>query len=452
MRDWRSAIATVTVRDQRYREHDPILGVVPIRFSDIFTTSSQVTRWFPLDGGIGFGRIRISVLFRSVETRLPPNMLGWDVGTFEFLSDRILAIGKLPQKTKIKLRTGGSVNQISRTACHKLDEGDGIYWDLAGNNLREETKMPVKYRYRSPVVFEFRFPGKRGASAYAQIWLQHLVDNEDTPIDIPIWTTKMGDRLTQNYVTEANWKAKETPGLEDLEEIGRLTFRGRFKAGTDESHAKYVVDGDSRETFETWEACLAEGVRDRHVAPEIPDRLQELHDKSLTEGRDILKQASHEEREKWITKDGQDWSGAFGHDPAAYTDGRGRKVAEPGADEPPHDPVNPSDDEDHEPDDDDDDDDSDIGLADATTGSKQSTDTRLTNGTTDSELSKQGSKDIDAVNKKTERRKQRGMMQWKPARNIVFAKDEAKFAARKFKGRFSGGLQGREPTVETETG
>ena len=91
IRDWRSAVVTVTVRDSRNREHDPILGVVPLKLSDVMETSSQVTRWYPLDGGIGFGRIRISLLFRSIETRLPPNMLGWDVGTFQFLSASCLA-------------------------------------------------------------------------------------------------------------------------------------------------------------------------------------------------------------------------------------------------------------------------------------------------------------------------------------------------------------------------
>ena len=53
VRDWRSAVLTVTVRDSRNREHDPILGVVPLKLTDILETSSQVTRWYPLDGGIG---------------------------------------------------------------------------------------------------------------------------------------------------------------------------------------------------------------------------------------------------------------------------------------------------------------------------------------------------------------------------------------------------------------
>jgi len=122
------------VRDSRNREHDPILGVIPLRLSDVLQTSSQVTRWYPLDGGIGFGRIRISLLFRSVETRLPPNMLGWDVGTFEFLSDRIIALGVSNTSrfanTKLKLRTGGSTGIIPRSQCNKSPEKDGVSWDV----------------------------------------------------------------------------------------------------------------------------------------------------------------------------------------------------------------------------------------------------------------------------------------------------------------------------------
>lgn len=147
IRDWRSAIVTITVRDQRMRQHDPILGVVPLKLSDILQTSSQVTRWYPLDGGVGFGRIRISLLFRSIETRLPPQQLGWDVGTFEFTSNNILALG-YTSYTKLKMRTGGSSGKIGRAHCRKLDEGDGIIWDIAKKDGKHNVRLPVKYRYR----------------------------------------------------------------------------------------------------------------------------------------------------------------------------------------------------------------------------------------------------------------------------------------------------------------
>lgn len=441
------------MRDQRYREHDPILGVVPLKLSDILQTSSQVTRWYPLDGGVGFGRIRISLLFRHVETKLPPQMLGWEVGTFEFTSDRIVA-KDYGRQSKIRLRTGGSTGKVRRQACQM--EGNDVVYDTSDENFRDSLRMPVKHRYRSPIVFEFHQQGKRGAAAYAVLWLQHLIDNEDTVIDIPIWTTKFGARLTQNYVTEANWRAKEVPGLEDLTEVGRLQFKCRFSPGIDESHERFVVDNDSHETFEAWEACRAEGVRSRSVSIEVPEETREMHEQSLVDGRDVLKQADPAERRRWIDREGNDWSGAFGQDPRAYTDDFGRKVAEPGWDEPRHDPVNPPPlkgqprvgvNWQYEED----------GGDDTTSDELEDDETRsegpsAPSGSAVASSSQENGNVSNKANKRTEQRNQRGLMQWRPARNAAFAKDEAKFALRKLTKKVgAGGLTGREPDIETET-
>ena len=400
----------------------------------------------------GHGRIRISVLFRSVETKLPPSMLGWDVGTFEFTSDRILALN-YNSRAKLKMRTGGSTGAIPRTQAQPLPEGDGMFWDIAKKDGKHNVKLPVKYRYRSPVVFEFHVSGKKAAAAYAVIWLHHLTDNQEVDINIPIWTTKKGDRLTQNYVTEQN--LKEVPGLTDVEEIGRLQFRCRFKAGTDESHEKFITDNDSRETQETWEACKAEGVRHRKVNKEMPKATKELHEKSLTEGRDVLKQADPEEKKKWLSKDGTDWSGAFGEDPAQYVDPNGsRKNTEEGEKSTPHDPQNPSDDDvevndygrEDDGDSDSDSSESDLGIKDGDTHPNGEA-----NGTTETgnKLSHPVSQYKEyKENEKGTHRRQRGLMQWKPMRNAQFAKDEAKFAVRRMKNKMA--LKGREPDVETE--
>lgn len=482
VRDWRSTILTVTVRDQRNREHDPVLGVVPLKLSDILETSSQVTRWYPLDGGIGFGRIRISLLFRSIETRLPPQMLGWDVGTFEFRSQRILALN-YTHSPKLRLRTGGSTGNISRAHAHKLDEGDGYYFDLEEHDGRDNVRLPVKHRYRSPIVFEFHIANKRKADAYAVIWLQHFIDNEDTDINIPIWTTAHPARLTQNYITEDN--CEKEPGLEDLKEVGRLQFRARFKAGMDESHQAFVSDNDSRETYETWEACLSEGVRTRKVEKELPERIQQLHEESLTAGRDILKNADEDEKKKWLTRDGQDWSGAFGENPKAYMNTKGQKRREPGVEEPLHDRYHPSDNEEHDDSDDSSNSSSDLGVEDASNvgnaaamsggpgGGDQSkndpnggikhqptdlspeSDPRASQSTarTDTTATTSGSassnKDINKQNKRAEERKHRGLMQWKPARNAKFAKSQATIGISKLKKKVTGGLDGRQPGVET---
>jgi hypothetical protein len=444
VRDWRSSLVTVTVRDQRHREHDPILGVVSLKLSDLMKTSSQVTRWYPLDGGIGFGRIRISLLFRSVETKLPPNMLGWDVGTFEVLSNR-MTFKNYAQTAKIRMRTGGSTGKLPRSAC-KSDESGGHYYEFS--DAITAPRLPVKYRYRSPIVFEFHVANKRGAAAYAVLWLQHLVDNEETQIDIPIWTTKRPNRLIQNYITEDNYKSLNLDCLEDLTEVGRLQFTGRFSAGMDESHERFVTDNNSRETFESWEACLAEGIRGRHVIAETPENIQKLHEKSLVQGRDVLRDIDPDERQRWITKDGVDWSGSFGEDPKDYVDqqanGSSSNLHNTGDNA-----VSAYDYADDNNDDEDSsssDDEPSIHAISTRTATTATTTTTSSSGTASS---KSGNK----ANKRTEQRQQRGLMQWKPARNALFAKHEASFALRKAKKKFGmGGLTGREPDVETETG
>ncbi|OAX84562.1 hypothetical protein ACJ72_01061 [Emergomyces africanus] len=468
VRDWRSAIVTITARDQRHREHDPIIGVVPLKLSDILQTSSQVTRWYPLDGGIGFGRVRISLLFRCVETRLPPPLLGWNVGSFRITSDRITALDYHHQ-AKLKVRTSGSIGTLPRGSCHTLDGRKGVYFEVNSKELKDRICLPVKHRHRSGIIFELHKGGKPGCAIF---WLHQCVDNEDTDVDIPIWNTKNETRLTQNYITEENWQQKRVPGLEDLTIIGRLQFRAKFSSGIDESHSHFVQDNNSRETFETWEACIAEGVRSRTISRELPDSVKELHDKSLVQERDILRQASSEEQKLWIAQDGVDWSEAFGTNPHELADHKRRNLIDEGVENhvrlsvldmsskqgqsgnishsghlrrdsgyanngglqvPKHarDKENVVDDDEEEEE------------ADSLT----TTDTNQRSSETNEERVQRIGNE---ANKRTEHRKQRGIMQWKPARNAAFAKDEASFAIRKVKNKFAGGLTGREPDIETE--
>ena len=542
VRDWRSAIATVTVRDSRNRQHDPIIGVVPLKLSDLLLNSSQSTRWYPLDGGIGFGRARISILFRSVDLKLPPAQISFgEVGTFEFLSDSITTAKYAPSsRVKIRMRTGGSSANIRPDKCRRSGP-DSLVWDITnvhGHHHRadadvvhedkskgnDNVRLPVQYRYRSPVFFELH-PAGRGSSksAYASLWLQDLVDNEEADFDIPIWKCDNPLRLSQNYITEANYK--DIPDM-GLEEVGRLRFHGRFKPGTDRDHLNFVSDNDSRETIETWEACFAEGVRAEVVHAEVPERVQKMHEESLLQGRDVLASASEEEKKKWLSKDGTDWTGAFGKDPLEYADddeeedaaasgARGHKRHDTlgsgivGATE--HTPSSDEDSDDYDDDDDDDDGSTlssqavsggapDLGVNDATSNDATSTcaikggvagagpgagasaagpsspaharaDSQSLAGASAASTTPSGSSSAPSLpsagRKSTSsslnpitkykdyktrsrdlHRRQRGLMQWKPMRNMQFAKDEATFAVRRVLN--VGKLNGRAPDVETE--
>lgn len=445
VRDWRSCIVTVAVRDSRNRQHDPIIGVVPLRLGDILQTSSESTRWYPLDGGIGFGRIRISVLFRSVELRLPPPQLGWDIGTFEFLPDAITTTNYAPsEKVRLRLRTGGSSANMKKNAS--VREGDGIKFDISGHEDGGQLRLPVRHRYSSPIFFEFYPSGKRSPDAFAALWLLELVDGEEREFDIPVWKCNNALRLSQNYITQENFHS--IPDL-DITEIGRVRFRGRFSAGTDTDHIKFVSSNDTRETIEAWEACYSEGVRQQEVNAEVPAVIQKLHDESLTQGRDVLAQADKKEKDRWLAKDGTDWSGAFGQDPSTIMAKRD------GA-------PNDSEEYDDFDDDNDDDDDPDLGIQDGDTDpsipsedGRTSIDSQAT-GTTSGSQKSSGGSSLNPIKKYKDykersrdlHRKHRGLMQWRPLRNAQFAKDEAMFAVRKVKNL--GALDGRKPDVETE--
>ncbi|KAI0137408.1 hypothetical protein BJ170DRAFT_699423 [Xylariales sp. AK1849] len=452
VRDWKSAIVTVAVRDSRNRQHDPIIGVVPLKISDILQTASQATRWYPLDGGVGFGRVRISLLFRSVELKLPPPQLGWDVGTFEFTSDTISTTYADKNKLALRLRTGGSSAKVGREQC--TSEEGNLVWNINGEDKNARPRLPVRYRYRSPLFFEFHASGKRHADSFAAVWLQELIDGEEKDFDIPVWRCDNGMRLSQNYITEAN--SNSIPDIK-LEELGRLRFRGRFKAGTDRDHLRFVSDNNSRETIETWEACFAEGVRQEEVSKELPPVIQKLHDESLTHGRDVLATASEEDKRRWLSKDGTDWSGAFGQDPAEYMSGRrghdtdteGQYESDNSSDDDPDSPKilrHPQ---------------TDLGINDAETNGDEddprgSVDTGMTRDTTnstrttDTKSSKNPIKQYKEYKSKSRdlHRQHRGLMQWRPMRNLQFAKDEAKFAVRRV--TKLGALDGRQPDVETE--
>jgi len=182
---------------------------------------------------------------------------------------------------------------------------------------------------------------------------------------------------------------------------------------------------------------------------EIPAPVQKLYDESLTQGRDVLAQADESEKQKWLSRDGTDWSGAFGEDPAKIADNSSGTEAKLNENMSTKSGAGTSDSNTYyNSDSSDSDDESDLGLRDGDNIERKST------ATEGGEGSGHGSNWLGQVkeyneNKKGMHRKQRGLMQWKPMRNLAFAKNEAKYAARRtFK---MGSLSGRQPDVETET-
>ena len=337
---------------------------------------------------------------------------------------------------RLKLRTGGSTAKVGRSKAKATD--NGVEWPCDG------LRLPVRYRYMSPVVVEFHSRGVRNkAAAHAVLWLPTIVDNETLEFKLPIYKSDNFRRLTQNFIEEPE-KEKDVK----VERVGYLEFNGRFKTGLDEDHAKFLSDNDHRETLETYEACVGKGLRGGIVKREVGPAVQKLAADAYGEAPDVdsdsdvddpgrvtnkstgtdtagtrrrrrsgpgvdtdATRGSSEAMREPNAQDDEEWSKAFGEDPSVLLREKDRRNEGGNQARP---------DTDSEDDDD-------------------SSDTEESSGII-------GKIKDYKKNEKDLHRKHRGAMQWKPVRTMKAMKDQVKVGVVKAKTRLS--MTGREPDVE----
>ena len=217
VRDWRNAEAIIAVRDARTHEDDPLLGFVYLPLEQLFANRSQVDGTYPISGGSGFGRMRVSLVFRAVGLELPKTLLGWDFGTLEItgairsddLEDNLKGL-------KIKCRTSHGKGKLHSSS----NQGE---WKVKKDR---KIRMAVSSRYSSTVVFEFRSGATFGdkLAAFAILWLKDVPDDEDQEIQLPVWRGKSFDRAKANCISEMGERA------------GTLTVSMKFYSGLSEYH------------------------------------------------------------------------------------------------------------------------------------------------------------------------------------------------------------------------
>ena len=441
VRDWRTAVFTITCRNNVHREHDPILGAVTIKLSEVLQTASQNTAIYALDGGMGYGRIMISILFRSVDLKPPKNLLGWDLGTVEVLGDKVVveddSTGVL-SGSRIALHTDSGKSSISRRWINKNSSGSGTEWSLdyikeGPNELqRHRVLVPVRHRYQSPLRLEFFGSGSRKPVAYAVYWLSDLVDNTTTVLTLPVYRTSQPKQLMQNY----HPTAEKMDGLE-AEKIGVVKLTARFKMGMDNSHYQWVKTNDDHETYESWRCSVAEGYRTHIVKRETPETVKQLINDEKVDGEN-LKISSEDTPDDHEDEDGEG-------DAEAVQVPREATGFEKEIDSPPSsNPNSPTSVEfGHEL--------SQYVSSNSSIFSDDHSSIVVQEDLTDSEiedeeLKKRRQNQDKQASKAEQHRKHRGTMNIKVLRHLKFSKDEAKVLGHKIKRRFS--MKGREPGGE----
>ena len=236
IKDFRSTEVMVSVRDSRVHENDALLGVVHLPLGKVLKHRAQIVENYPLVGGVGHGRIRISMLFRSVQVQLPNRLLGWDYGTVQITKP--VTSSDLPSEIsdhRLKLRT--SVNRGKMYPSQS--EGGQRQWKGKRDRL---LCLAIRKRYSSCIVLEFRKNkiGMDKTIAFGALWLKEIPDRGEVNIDVPIWRydkDKM-KRITNNAVQEG-------------ERLGVLKLAIKFQPGLGPYHKKLASKSpDLQDVFE----------------------------------------------------------------------------------------------------------------------------------------------------------------------------------------------------------
>lgn len=193
IRDWRTAEVILSIRDSRVHESNPLLGIVHLPLADIFKERSQVMSTWPLVGGLGHGRARVSLVFRSVELQLPKQLLGWDYGTLEIVGS--VTSKDLQQdlhRLNIKFRSGTITGKMRPVKDSTQEDAspDTLRWKPKHKN--PSLYLAICNRYCSCLTICFRKAslGNNSTAAFAVVWLKDLIDNDEHTLTLKVWDTK----------------------------------------------------------------------------------------------------------------------------------------------------------------------------------------------------------------------------------------------------------------------
>jgi hypothetical protein len=219
--DWRNTEVHISVRDARVDENDALIGIVHLPLGDVLKDGAQVNATYPISGGIGHGRIRVSMMWRSIQLIAPPEQLGWEYGTLEVKSgissnDLPSDLSDLTMKLHSNIGTGKlHANKESQT--WKPRKGDRSIF------------LPYYKRYASCLGIRLKRHGmlKDHTAAFAVLWLKDIPDEDEQELTLPVWK---GDykRATASCLDE--------PG----EKVGSIKLKVTFWGGLGAAHRKWV--------------------------------------------------------------------------------------------------------------------------------------------------------------------------------------------------------------------
>jgi hypothetical protein len=263
--DWQNAEVHIGVRDARVHEDDPLLGIVHLNLAELFKERSQVNGFFPLAGGVGFGRMRLSMVWRSVQLQAPPEAIGWEIGTLEVKPE--IEASDIPDELKnlrLKLSTSLGSGKMYPSKKH-------TGWSA---HRHAPHWLAVEKRYNTCLSIRFRDKKVLGGhnAAFAVLWLRDIPDEEDRELELTVWKGDFKRAIACSL---------DEPGTK----VGTIKLKLKFWSGLGQAHGSWAnKDPDLRNVMEVLETA-----RDNLDEQEAGEKAGVVHNESDAEshaGRD----------------------------------------------------------------------------------------------------------------------------------------------------------------------
>ncbi|ORX40705.1 hypothetical protein BD324DRAFT_647623 [Kockovaella imperatae] len=294
IRDWRLAKVVFVCRDERNLEHDAILGIVSLRLGDVFAERSQITRWFPLIGGLGWGRIRLSLLFKPIEMTLPSMVSGYEVATLAIKGLTATQFKGAPSSMSVVVETetdsyefcdpeeveedaeavespGVTPSKLEQTASIRSLPGTKASFDFSSAvdvewEINKPVRLAVQYRHSCHVVLRFFSKSgvrrKRKTHGIACIRLDDVPEGVNHEKIAPIFETddlRLAVKASHEFARDqpddsSTTSVPDTPGLPVSQILGFANLHIKIHPGVSKAHRKLCrKDLRFKKVYEVWE-------------------------------------------------------------------------------------------------------------------------------------------------------------------------------------------------------
>ncbi|CAG8800575.1 16765_t:CDS:2, partial [Dentiscutata erythropus] len=218
VKDWRTAVVRIVVKDQKDLEYDPVIGMATIPLKELLEQKGKKgAKWYPLRHGVGCGKVRLSFVFKSLAINLSPEEKGYEVGTL--LVHSIVAEDLDPKlacnSMSLTLSLCGSLESERYTI---LSHGNPPSWLVTSNCAEDQNRLQfgVLRRHRTGLIITLKQRGLFGMTyivGNAIFWLKDIRDCKEVEVKLPIYTKSsennenisvLQDQAVQDNLTNIN--------------------------------------------------------------------------------------------------------------------------------------------------------------------------------------------------------------------------------------------------------